>query len=111
MSAWMYHVSASSPAPCSETIRGVPRKFLVIGLSLGFSGLVFERLDGGGTAREVNEKSNKAAEDREHEEQQHQHAGQHALRQLRVAVAETNGARLCRGRIEQNGQHGQHSQF
>src|SRR4051812_12286940 len=91
----MYQVSESRPAPCSETMRGVPKKFLVIALSLRFSGLVVERGRRRRAARQVNKESSEPAEDGNHHEQKHEHAGQHALAELRVAVAEADGAGVC----------------
>src|SRR6185436_14726063 len=103
---WMYHVSASSPAPWAETIRGVPRKFWVIALSLGFSGLVFERSRRRSAAREIDKKSDEPAEDAEHHEQKHEHAGEHSAAKLGVGAAETNGAGVGGGREEKGRQEG-----
>src|SRR3954463_7576599 len=94
----MYQVSESRPAPCWDTMRGVPKKFLVIALSLRFSGLIFERRRRRRAARQINKESGEAAEDRNHHEQEHEHASQHALCEFGVAVAEADGARLGRAR-------------
>ncbi len=72
-------------------------------MNLGFSGWVIERRSRSRAAREMDKKNNESAEDGQDDEQQHQHARQHALRQFRIA-AKADGARLGRGR---NGEQAQ----